>query len=742
MRVSREGVRRTVAGIGWIIAIGYISWRLIATLNPDALWFAIPVWLAEAFGVFTLILSQYIAWDIRPRHEKRPAPQGLKVDVLVPSYNEALWVVRRTLVGALKIRYPHRTYLLDDGRRPEMKELAEELDCGYITRADNIGAKAGNLNNALAQTDGDLIAIFDADHIAMANFLDEMLGYFVNEKMAFVQSPQEYYNFDSFQHRRRTHRRVLWHEQSLFYRVHQPGRDRFNAVFFCGSCGVIRRKALEQIGGFATETVTEDLHTSIKLHRLGWESAYEREVLALGLAPQTPLSFHQQRLRWGQGTMQVMRKENFLLGKGLTLHQRLNYLACGLHYFEGLQRSIYYLAPAIYLLTGILPIRAQFIPFVPVLLLYYGSSYLGTRLMGRGYALAYLGERFQMVRFFTYIRSLQGLVFRGPIRFAVTSKRAEGRAPVRLLLPSVVVGVGLLLAQAVGVFRVAVGWEHNIAAFVLNLAWSGWILTVAVSAAWSTIAAREVRGIPRTEARLPVLWWAANRSGVGVLKDLTERGAALQLPEDVDGDEVSFAVMWPEVELETTAAIRRHVPTAGGGVTLGLEWDESQVPPQMMGDLVAALNRRSFETWEHRQDYLGKLELPRHHTRRARRRAVCTPVSVQGADVMAWGATYDVSRRGVRLLFPRELPDGASVLVTVGDEPQRTGKVAWARQLPGGTGSGWVVGIEYAEHPAPDVRGAYVPIKEGHPRFNLVILLVLLAVFVLFALIEAQRLQL
>jgi len=261
-------------------------------------------------------------------------------------------VVRRTLIGALAMTYPHETYLLDDGRRPEMEALAKELGVGYITRPDNVGAKAGNLNWAMGRTSGDFIAIFDADHVPLRQFLDRTLGYFADPTVAFVQTPQEFYNVESFQHLTKAAQKRSWHQQQLFYRVLQPGKDNWNSTFFCGSCGVMRRAALEEVGGFATETITEDMHTSFRLHAKGWSSAYHNEVLALGLAAQTATPYHLQRLRWGQGTMQMLRKERLFTNSGLSIHQRINYFASVLHYFDGYQRLLLYMAPSLAVATG------------------------------------------------------------------------------------------------------------------------------------------------------------------------------------------------------------------------------------------------------------------------------------------------------------------------------------------------------------------------------------------------------
>ncbi|ODU01576.1 MAG: hypothetical protein ABS89_07125 [Thiobacillus sp. SCN 63-1177] len=182
---------------------------------------------------------------------------GLKVDVFIPTYNEDVEMVRRTALAARAMKYPHETWILDDGNREAMREMAQSLGVRYLARTDNAHAKAGNLNHALPHSTADLIATFDADHAPRQDFLLKTLGYFSDPNVAFVQTPQDFYNLDSFQNRTDPGSRVAWSEQSLFFRVIQRGKDYWNAAFYCGSCAVIRRQSLDAIGGFATGTVTE-----------------------------------------------------------------------------------------------------------------------------------------------------------------------------------------------------------------------------------------------------------------------------------------------------------------------------------------------------------------------------------------------------------------------------------------------------------------------------------------------------
>ena len=266
---SRYGVRLIVAILFLIFSTAYFTWRS-TVFNPEAWGFSIIFFAAEIFGLIITVFTLFITWRVKERRPIKPEP-NLKVDVFIPTYNESVDIVRLTALAVKNIRYPHGTWILDDGKRSDIKQLAEELGCKYLTREDNSHAKAGNLNNALKYSEADFIALFDADHVPEENFLDRLLGYFNDPDVAYVQSPQDFYNIDSFQFNNNIKKKLLWHDQTFFYQIGQAGRDYWNATSFCGTTSVVRRSALDAVGGFATETVTEDMHTAVKLQKLADE---------------------------------------------------------------------------------------------------------------------------------------------------------------------------------------------------------------------------------------------------------------------------------------------------------------------------------------------------------------------------------------------------------------------------------------------------------------------------------------
>lgn len=361
----------------------YLLWRGLYTLNTgDWASFLVSwtVYTAEAYAFVQILLFAYHAWSPL---ERKPVPlrRHPTVDVFVTVVDEPAGILRRTLVGCINQNYPkdrYRVYVLDDGQREELKALASSLGCRYIRRADRQHAKAGNLNHALQETSGEIIAIFDVDHVPTASFLRYTVGFFQDEQVAFVQTPHHFYNPDVFQKNLQLEG-LLKNEQALFYRVLQAGRDRHNSAFFAGSCGLFRRRVLMEIGGFRTETVTEDIHTSMVIHARGYRSCYLNKVLAAGLMPETFESSMKQRVRWAMGHVQIFFQTNPFTMRGLTIAQRFGYFASIFYFLHGVPRIICLVAPLSALLLGIIPVTAD----VPSLVNFFGSYYLATLVMLR-----------------------------------------------------------------------------------------------------------------------------------------------------------------------------------------------------------------------------------------------------------------------------------------------------------------------------------------------------------------------
>jgi cellulose synthase (UDP-forming) len=411
---------RIIAILSVAYLLYYLWWRETSTLNPNALIFSWILLLAEAFGVFNYLLFAFMTQDITPTTPHKYPRPGLSVDIFIPTYNENIEILEATLIGCNRISYPHKTYILDDGNREEVKQLAIRLGCFYIARPTNEHAKAGNINHALSKTSGEFIVVLDADTVPQPDYLDRTLGYFEDDRLAFVQLPQEFYNHDSIQHDKKM---TYWHEQSLFYRVIQPGKNHSNSAFWCGSPSIVRRKALEDIGGVATETITEDIHTSVRLHSHGWSSLFVNEVLAYGIAPQTIKAFLLQRLRWAQGTMQLYRSaESPLWISGLSLKQRFSYLASFLAYFESFQKLILVLTPVYIILFDIFPMQVTAISFIRHWIPYFILTVLTNKIGGRGYFRYYQTEKYNLLKMIVFIQATLALFWKKSLSFKVTPK--------------------------------------------------------------------------------------------------------------------------------------------------------------------------------------------------------------------------------------------------------------------------------------------------------------------------------
>jgi cellulose synthase (UDP-forming) len=358
-----------------LTTLRYLYYRASYTINLSSLVdgiFSLLLILAELYGVGTLFLAYFQTLKTRERKpvdiSDIPTEQWFTVDVYIPTYNEDVEIVRKTALAALALDYPtekKRVYILDDGRaekyrqrREQIREMCDELGCILLTRDNNEHAKAGNINTALHKTSGDLVLILDCDHIPMRCFLKETVGFFYDQKVALVQTPHWFYNPDPFERNLLTNGRVPVGNE-LFYKVLQKGNDYWNAAFFCGSAAVIRRDYVLKIGGIATETVTEDCHTSLRLHSLGYKSVYYDKIMVAGLAPETFSSYVGQQVRWARGMAQILRLENPLFNRKLRLSfsQRLCYFSATSHFFFGFPRLMYAIAPTCFLLFGINPVK-------------------------------------------------------------------------------------------------------------------------------------------------------------------------------------------------------------------------------------------------------------------------------------------------------------------------------------------------------------------------------------------------
>ncbi|MEN5017401.1 UDP-forming cellulose synthase catalytic subunit [Erwinia sp. Eh17-17] len=503
----------------------YIYWRATETLHfnseVEAI-LGIGLFIAELYVWLILILGYLqTSWPLKRTIEPLPDDVSLwpTVDVYIPSYNESLDVVRDTVLAAQCIDYPRdkiKVYLLDDGKRSEFARFAADVGVGYITRDDNRHAKAGNLNHAMKITKGELICIFDCDHVATRTFLQATVGAFLkDDKLALLQTPHYFYSPDPFERNLKAAREIP-NEGALFYGPVQQGNDNWNATFFCGSCAVIRRSALEEIGGFAVETVTEDAHTALKMQRLGWGSAFLAIPLAAGLATER-LGLHiVQRTRWARGMTQIFRVDNPLFGRGLKWQQRLCYLNAMLHFQFGLPRVIFLTAPLAYLLFNLNIIHSSasliFAYVLPHLVM---SLYVNSRMNGR-FRATFWGEIYETVMaFHLVIPTLLTMISPKHGKFNVTDKGGlldVGFFDFNIVRPHVICALLLLVGVVSGIIRATAHDYFGVDPYViaLNVGWATFSLIILMAAIAVARETKQVRKTIRIDVDLPVVVHYAN----------------------------------------------------------------------------------------------------------------------------------------------------------------------------------------------------------------------------------------
>nr|WP_251011486.1 glycosyltransferase family 2 protein [Rhodococcus erythropolis] len=605
------------------MGVNYIVWRWLVSVNWEAWWIAVPLVVAETYSLVDSLLFGLTMWRLQHRANPPVPVEGATVDVFITTYNEPIDLVMRTAKAAKGIEYPHTTWILDDGDRGELAAAAAAAGIGYLTRSSNWidkprHAKAGNLNNALLETDGEFLLILDADQIPEPQILHRTLGYFHDPEMALVQTPQYFVNVPPSD--------PLGSQAPLFYGPIQQGKDGWNAAFFCGSNAVLRREALmhlgitqyvkavedgidralrtaksvlkktrKQVGAnnftalsaldsvgdavndarsrmkaqeplaeityrfqkqvdaaartlvdadlkimradleaiealhelgeqesgagaldyealailadhewsplgalesiramieavdvgrsdeaqpmlpLATISVTEDMATCMRLHALGWNSAYHHENLAYGLAPEDLKTMVTQRLRWAQGTIQVMLRENPLTQKGLSIAQRLMYWSTMWSYLAGFAAIAYIAAPVVYLVFGILPVQAFSWDFFSRLIPFLFFNQVLFFVVSRGTP-TWRGQQYSLALFPVWIKActtaFRNVYMNRPLGFAVTpkTKQTQDGLPWDLVRPQLIAMTVLVVASVIGMVQLYRG-AISVLGVSVNLLW-------------------------------------------------------------------------------------------------------------------------------------------------------------------------------------------------------------------------------------------------------------------------------
>jgi len=464
------------------------------------------------------------------------------VDVFITVYGEDIATVRRTVEAALGIRGRHRTWILDDGRSDEVRDLAAELGSYYVRRLSSHGAKAGNINHALTLAKGAYFAVFDADFVPRPDFLQQTLPFFTNDKIAFVQTPQAYGNLHT------VIARGAAYMQTVFYRFIQPGRNRFNAAFCVGTNVVFRRSAIDEIGGIYTDSKSEDVWTALTLHERGWRSIFIPEVLAVGDAPETVEAYSKQQLRWATGGFEILLTHNPLSRhRRLTADQRIQYFVTATFYLTGICPLLLLLVPPLEIYLELRPMDLDLTVWTWAL--YYAGFYLMQILLAWFAVGSFRWETLTLatVSFPIYVKALSNALTGKDVGWHVTGSSSKS-SPFNFVVPQMLFFVFLALTTVVGVWRDAAN-----GVFTLATAWNA--TNTVILGAFLVAVLRESHHLRHPRERMPVVEVPVESAPITVV--------ARPLPLEQVGPEPS-----PEgaqAPTHTARRRRRDVVSTGGG---------------------------------------------------------------------------------------------------------------------------------------------------------------------------------
>ncbi|SIT15150.1 cellulose synthase (UDP-forming) [Gemmobacter megaterium] len=635
---ARHIVARSVLlGVASVIVLRYWFWRLTATL-PDAglnasFIFAVLLFVVETYSILVFFLNTVISADpvdrgLPPRVELDQLPT---VDILVPSYNEPVEMLSITLSAAKNMIYPAKlrtVVLCDDGgtdqrcnspneelarasreRRAQLQALCQELGVVYSTRARNEHAKAGNMSAALERLNGELVVVFDADHVPSRDFLARTVGYFVQDPQLFlVQTPHFFINQDPIE---RNLGLACPPENEMFYGMIHRGLDRWGGAFFCGSAAVLRRKALDSVGGFSGETITEDAETALDIHSKGWRSIYLNRAMIAGLQPETFASFIQQRGRWAAGMMQMFMLKNPLFRPGLKPLQRLCYLNSMSFWFFPLIRLIFLLAPLTYLFFGVEIFVTTIQDAMAYTLGYMAVSLMVQNAIFGKYRWPLISEIYETAQApYLGMAIIRTVLRPRGAKFNVTAKdetlEADYISPI--FMPLFVLFLLMLLGVVVlGARWLAFPGDRSVLSVVGVWAIINFLL---VSLSLRAVSEKQQRRTsPRIEMREPALvgWSGLEGTLDAEVLDASTSGARVRLLDSPrlrdlqgvrEGDEIVVRPRFPDaphLERDVRAVVRGKMTTSGEGNVLGLMFVADQ--PMDVREAVAYLIFGSSENW-------------------------------------------------------------------------------------------------------------------------------------------------
>lgn len=600
-----------------IVSLVYIMWRITTLSYYSVLSFILSVALliAEIMGLMQFFTFQYLFMKKYQVEIKTLNDFGNNdmpnVDILICTYNEGVNLLEKTIAAAKNITYPvgkMKIYVCDDGRRNEVKALCKDYNVGYITRDSNEGAKAGNINNALTKTTGELFAVLDADMLPKKNFLERTIGYFIDENVAFVQTPQVYYNQDMYQYNLK---RKVPNEQDFFMRDIQDARASINAVLHVGTNAIFRKRCVLEIGGYPTSSITEDMAVGMLLQEKKFRTIFINEVLVLGLSASTFTDLVQQRDRWCRGNIQVIREYNPLFRKGLTIGQKIAYFDGVLYWFSSIQKMIYVISPLIYLLFAIIIINTT----MDKLILYYVPFILGQLLIfsaispkTRNIKWAHFYE-IAMAPHITF--SVIKEIFMLKIKFNVTPKEQtyeKAHFQARIVMPHIVLAALTILSWIIGTIYLKEN-KIDLEAYLINIFWSAYNfigIIIALRVAYQKPMFRVTERVKVNKNNKAEIYKDKSKIVKGTIKNISERGIGIYT-DNPDyfkiNDKVQIKFWDKDNELLLSAEVKRKHKSL-----LGLEFN--RLSPTEMQNIISIYidNLAPYYDVKRQQAYIYKDE--------------------------------------------------------------------------------------------------------------------------------------
>lgn len=540
----------------------YLVWRIFFTIpfgcGTVSIIAGVALLVVEMFGMAESFVHYINMSSVHDYHlPKVPKERYPDVDIFIATYSEEPKLLYKTINGCKHMHYPDKNkvhiYLCDDNRRAEMKVLAGRMGVNYLERPDNKGAKAGNLNNALKHSSSPYVVTLDADMIPKSDFLMKMMPYFVdaelrNEgreekdkiKLGFVQSPQCFYNPDLFQFNLFSEDRIP-NEQDYFYRDIQVARTKSNSVIYGGSNTVISREALEEVGGFYTEAITEDFATGILIQKKGYVTLGEGEPLASGMSATDLQGLIQQRVRWARGVIATGRKMHLLRSKQLSFAQKMNYWASIWYWYAPLKRLIYIMSPILYATFGFMVFKCT----LPQVLLFWLPMFVTSNI-----SLKMLSNHIRTTKWTSIYETVLFPYMLLPVllesfgvtlkKFKVTAKEEQKNQKGRNLIYTIPFLV-LIVLSLVGIVRcILIMFDSGSFSPIVVLFWLVYNLFLLVMSLFFVDGRVPYRKAERVAVEMPCKLCAGSRSYVAVTRDISETGISvlLQRPVYIPEDEI------------------------------------------------------------------------------------------------------------------------------------------------------------------------------------------------------------